>query len=901
MDISVSIDIGYIYSLLTWGRPQDLIAGGISDEMLKGDQAKSSLKFINDFFKQHGKLPPIQLVAEYSATTFPEIKVESLNYYTTEIRQRFLYQIIKTGLTGVTSKMDEKKPVDALEEVEKLLKTARQSQLMRNRVIKLHSLSDKIASFYKRVKNNELGIPSPWTTMNVSLMGFHPGDFIVFCGRLKTGKCLSASSKVVDSDTGEVLTLQEIVDRKRPTYRWKKDAGITRCMPNDFLYSGGKDGFDIVLSNGTNVIVSDVHPFLSSDGEEVSLENGKLKKGMFVGVAANYEFHKNPVKVEDELIIINALIMADGGMTSSCCTYSKKDKLLIGFLKEALSKYEFKLNPAKDDDCSYRIVRDECVDSFKKRADEFGLDFSLSKEKKVPKFIEMLKKEQLAKWIGLFWSSDGDVPSSKGTELTLASKELVYGIRHLLLRFGIYSKVKYKKSKCGEKYFDAWRLSVRGRYLDRFIEQIPLFGEKFKDWTKDSCKFEKENDTIPCSEKMKKRIEEIVDEGKHRDVFIQHVGYKLGFKDRYRSRKDKRRNGETFERESVLSRADGFSVSKLYSNDKRFLQLNRFQVFCEIYGCTHEFEWMWTDIEWSEITDINSVGMIPMYDLDLDNNWFIANDIIVHNTWMVLNVAKTAHDAGKVVLMVSAEMSQESLAMRYFSLDSGIQYSKIRKGQLGEFEEKTFYEELEAFEVKEGLFIFGEDFNLNIRELDAAIMDLKPDIVLIDGIYLLGVPGVTDRFKKAPILADELKMMAKRHKIPIVGTMQMSRKASGANEEDIDDSSVALSDSFGWNCDALFGMVRTKEMRESKELLVKTLAVREGDPFDMTLNWDFDRMDFSEKEMPKEVKFKDKGFNPFPNKPIINYASPDRIEKKPKSTYVKPPTAYKDDDEPVPF
>ena len=71
---------------------------------------------------------------------------------------------------------------------------------------------------------------------------------------------------------------------------------------------------------------------------------------------------------------------------------------------------------------------------------------------------------------------------------------------------------------------------------------------------------------------------------------------------------------------------------------------------------------------------------------------------------------------------------------------------------------------------------------------------------------------------------------------------------------------VSLSDSYSWNCDALFAMIRSKDMKESKELKIKTLAIREGEPFDVVLNWDFDRMDFSEKRKIGDEKFQDTGF-----------------------------------------
>jgi len=231
-------------------------------------------------------------------------------------------------------------------------------------------------------------------------------------------------------------------------------------------------------------------------------------------------------------------------------------------------------------------------------------------------------------------------------------------------------------------------------------------------------------------------------------------------------------------------------------------------------------------------------------------------------TWLVLHMAKAAWHQGKKVLVISAEMSQKSLAMRFYSLLMDLSYGKLRKGLLSQEEEKEFLENVERYKNSDNLYVFGEDFQLNLTELDMAIAELEPDVVYADGMYLLSVPGVPDRFDKAPIIADELKMMAKRYQIPIVGTMQFNRTAVNKKDQELDASMIGLSDQFGWNADVVMGMIRNKEMRESKELFLKTLAIRESEDFELTLNWDFDRMDFSEKiKDTGSVDFKDGGFS----------------------------------------
>lgn len=231
-------------------------------------------------------------------------------------------------------------------------------------------------------------------------------------------------------------------------------------------------------------------------------------------------------------------------------------------------------------------------------------------------------------------------------------------------------------------------------------------------------------------------------------------------------------------------------------------------------------------------------------------------------TWIILNLALSAWRQGKKSLVVSAEMSQRSLAMRFYSLLCDLTYYRLRRGLLGPQEEKEFYDNVARFKAYDNIYLFGDNFKLSLPEIEAAIVEIKPDIVFLDSMYLMTIPGVPNRMDKAPIISNETKMMAKRHKIPIVGSMQLSRTAVGKKEGDLDASMVALSDSFAWDADYLFGMIRNKDMKEAKELMLKTLAIREGDDFELMLHWDFDRMNFGEKIKEEDKsKFNDAGFN----------------------------------------
>lgn len=71
------------------------------------------------------------------------------------------------------------------------------------------------------------------------------------------------------------------------------------------------------------------------------------------------------------------------------------------------------------------------------------------------------------------------------------------------------------------------------------------------------------------------------------------------------------------------------------------------------------------DVYWDEINSITPAGEAPVYDLSVNNNHnFVANDLIIHNSTLLLQVAIVlAQSAGKV-LYVSGEESTRQIKMR---------------------------------------------------------------------------------------------------------------------------------------------------------------------------------------------------------------------------------------------
>lgn len=204
------------------------------------------------------------------------------------------------------------------------------------------------------------------------------------------------------------------------------------------------------------------------------------------------------------------------------------------------------------------------------------------------------------------------------------------------------------------------------------------------------------------------------------------------------------------------------------------------------------------------------------------------------------------------VLYATTEMAKERIGLRWYAIKLKLPYGRLRKGKLHEVQipnlEKQLYEGVEKFKNSDNFFIVGGNFDFSMESFDAAIEEAKPDIVVLDGAYLLKVPGLT-RTERAANAFDELKRINKRRKVPIVVTMQFNREVKTNQAKTVQAESIALTDVAGWNADLIYGLIQTDEMKNNKRMMLKPLKVREGESEEIECNWNFDTMDFS--ELPK--------------------------------------------------
>ncbi|MBF0553212.1 MAG: hypothetical protein HQK96_01500 [Nitrospirae bacterium] len=221
----------------------------------------------------------------------------------------------------------------------------------------------------------------------------------------------------------------------------------------------------------------------------------------------------------------------------------------------------------------------------------------------------------------------------------------------------------------------------------------------------------------------------------------------------------------------------------------------------------------------------------------------------VGKTWVLVLLAMHAWSvAKKKVLFVSPEIANARVLFRFLSAQIRADYEIMRKGKLGDMMEKKLREKIGSLMAEDdGNFkIIGRDFGSDLRAVEKGVILTEPDIVFVDGAYLINRKSKTvDKHERISEVIDELKGMGKKYSVPFVASSQLNRKASG--KRDIKDDMISFTDAVFMDADYVFAMIQDMDMRADKIMNIQPIKIREGDlTRKIVLRWDFSSSDFSE-------------------------------------------------------
>jgi replicative DNA helicase len=205
---------------------------------------------------------------------------------------------------------------------------------------------------------------------------------------------------------------------------------------------------------------------------------------------------------------------------------------------------------------------------------------------------------------------------------------------------------------------------------------------------------------------------------------------------------------------------------------------------------------------------------------------------------LLLLAAMAAHLYGVKVLFIGFEMSNEEQEERYDSIRAGIAHARLRNGTLKKAEWDKLEKAIREIESMPSFILSSDSMNATtLSGVDAKIDAHRPDIVIIDGIYMMqdelgeaqGSPQALTNLTRG------FKRMAKNRQLPImISTQVLEWKMN--KKKVITSDSIGYSSSFAQDSDVILGVEKTDDENINK---IKVVLARNCPPLETYVQWDW--------------------------------------------------------------
>lgn len=211
-------------------------------------------------------------------------------------------------------------------------------------------------------------------------------------------------------------------------------------------------------------------------------------------------------------------------------------------------------------------------------------------------------------------------------------------------------------------------------------------------------------------------------------------------------------------------------------------------------------------------------------------------------TWFEAILTVLMAKLGYKVLFFTTEMSSEAISDRIDAIYCNLNYTRFKRGKLTPQEYKTYEDYLKNIKDNEDFNIVIEQVYIGVNEISAKIDQHKPDMVFVDGAYLLTADSSEEDWRALVSIFRGLKRVARLKKVPVFASTQ-------STSEVINLSNIAFAKHIRADADIMLGIEIDEEMRADREMALKLLKMREGENNSKILfNWKFsepDGMDYS--------------------------------------------------------
>jgi len=207
-------------------------------------------------------------------------------------------------------------------------------------------------------------------------------------------------------------------------------------------------------------------------------------------------------------------------------------------------------------------------------------------------------------------------------------------------------------------------------------------------------------------------------------------------------------------------------------------------------------------------------------------------------TMLLIYSANKILEMGKKVMFISMEMTKEQILQRISAVRAPVRYSAF-KGIVCSFTENRIIQSLR--EVRDRLIVVEGHLQRSILSLNSLIVKHNPDIVFIDGAYLVQSKTRHHALWEAILsVIQDIKQLAMKNNIPIVCSYQFRRGTS----KNPDLENIAFADAIGQIASIVVGVVA--DVTNEKKRILDVIASRDSPISSFVIKWDWDTMRFDE-------------------------------------------------------
>lgn len=467
------------------------------------------------------------------------------------------------------------------------------------------------------------------------------------------GKCISLIKEddYVITGNGRLTHLDETPDS---VITLEEDNNLTKAEVNEKFERTVDETYELKTYDGRRIRLTPEHPLLTLDGWKRADEVEKE----YIAVPNNYP-EMSDDGLSKELNTILGYLLAEGGLTGGFAVFTNGDDQAHEEFKKAVKEFDsdlqLKEGTKKTD---RRVVTDKkYANTLTRRLKELGIMGLKSEEKFVPDEVFEQSNERIAYMLSALFDGDGCIHES-AFEITLKSEILIRQIKHLLLRFGIHSRVKKKVLKSGEyEGNEYWRLSIsKGKSMVKLCEDIGFNldhkQEKLEERA-DKIRNRKEDhgDPIPRAAEIAREARKLTDV--HYTENQIHIGSGTGMISRTKA-KEQIEFLESLDKDNIkcthkeIAEELNLCAATISQRIRNGYKIEEVEEAREtvVERKKQEFDLMLDrlkelsndDVRWVKVEEMNKIEEeVTVYDLEVDHEAhnFVANDVVVHNSYNI--------------------------------------------------------------------------------------------------------------------------------------------------------------------------------------------------------------------------------------------------------------------------